>query len=80
MSTSVATTTAVLDEARRTAAAASAVSTSSTTIAPAIDSHSDAQDEADCLNHINQAVIGAKEGTAEAITAKVGSNVTHAVL
>ena len=38
------------------------------------------QDEADRLNLINQAVIGAKEGTVEAITAKVGSNITDAVL
>jgi hypothetical protein len=46
-STSVATATTVLDEARRIAAAASAASTSGTIIAPAIDSHSDVQDEAD---------------------------------
>jgi hypothetical protein len=70
----------VLDEARHTAAAASAVSTSGTTVAPAIDSGSDAQDEADRLNLINQAVIGAIEGTAKAITAKVSSDVTNAIL
>jgi hypothetical protein len=79
-STSIATATTVLDEARRIAAAASAASTSGTIIAPAIDSRSDVQDEADRCNLTNQAVIGAKEGTTEAITAKVGSDVTDAVL
>eukprot|EP00804_Cyclotella_cryptica_P009141 CCRYP_003208-RA/>CCRYP_003208-RA protein AED:0.61 eAED:0.32 QI:0/0/0/0.5/1/1/2/0/507 len=38
------------------------------------------QGEADRINLINQAVTGAKEGAAEAITAKVGSGVTGAVL
>ena len=66
---SVATTMTVLNESRCMAAAASATSTSGTTIAPAINSRSDAQDETDRLNLINQAVIGAKEGTAEAIMA-----------
>jgi hypothetical protein len=75
--TSVATAKSVLDEAKAVAAAASI---GSTIVPPAIDSRADAQDEADRLNLINQAVIGAKEGAAEAITAKVGSDVTDAVL
>jgi hypothetical protein len=79
-STSVATAMTVLDEARRTAAAASAVSTSNTIIAPAINSLSEAQDEADRIKLINQVVIGANEGTTEAILAKVGSDITDAVL
>ena len=75
--TSVATAKSVLDDAK---AVATAASTGSTIVPPAIDSRADAQDEADRLNLINQAVIGAKEGAAEAITAKVGSDVTDAVL
>jgi len=75
--TSVATAKSVLDDAKAVAAAAS---TSSSIVPPAIDSRADAQDEADRINLINQAVIGAKEGAAEAITAKVGSDVTDAVL
>jgi hypothetical protein len=38
------------------------------------------KDEADWLNLINQAVIGAKEGTAESITTKVGTDMSDAVL
>lgn len=75
--TSVATAKSVLDDAKAIAAAAS---TGSSIVPPAIDSRADAQDEADRINLINQAVIGAKEGAAEAITAKVGSDVTDAVL
>lgn len=75
--TSVATAKSVLDDAKAVAADASI---GSTIVPPAIDSRADAQDEADRLNLINQAVIGAKEGAAEAITAKVGSDVTDAVL
>ena len=41
---------------------------------------SEAQDEANRLNDINQAVIGAKEGTAEALKRHVGSDVLDAVL
>eukprot|EP00804_Cyclotella_cryptica_P009005 CCRYP_003106-RA/>CCRYP_003106-RA protein AED:0.44 eAED:0.55 QI:0/0/0/0.8/1/1/5/0/886 len=68
--TSVATAKSVLGDAKAIAAAAS---TSSSIVPPAIDSRADAQDEADRINLINQAVIGAKEGAAEAITAKVVS-------
>ena len=41
---------------------------------------SDAQAEADRLNDINQAVIGAKEGAAEALKKKVGTDVLESVL
>eukprot|EP00804_Cyclotella_cryptica_P021145 CCRYP_001466-RA/>CCRYP_001466-RA protein AED:0.26 eAED:0.26 QI:0/0/0/1/0/0.25/4/0/985 len=75
--TSVATAKSVLDDTKAIAAAAS---TGSTIVPPAIDSRADAQDEADRINLINQAVIGAKEGATKAITAKVGSDVTDAVL
>jgi hypothetical protein len=76
-STSVTTTKSVLDDARCIAAAAS---TGGTIVPPAIDSRPDAQGKADWLNLINQAVIRAKEGTAKAITVKVGTDVTDAVL
>jgi hypothetical protein len=50
------------------------------TFLPTITSRAEAQEEADQLNVINQLVIGAKEGVAEAITKLVGSNVTNAIL
>jgi hypothetical protein len=52
----------------------------STTIAPTITSRSEAQEEADCLNVINQLVISAKEGVVKTVTKLVGSNITDAVL
>jgi hypothetical protein len=52
----------------------------STMITPTITSQSEAQEEADHLNVINQSVIGAKEGIVEAVTKLVGSNFTNAVL
>jgi hypothetical protein len=57
-----------------------ALKASSTTITPTIISRSEAQEEADHLNMINQLVIGAKEGIVEAVTKLVGSNITDAVL
>jgi hypothetical protein len=45
-----------------------------------ITSRSEAQEEADRLNVINQSVIGAKEGVVKALTKLVGSNITDAVL
>jgi hypothetical protein len=53
---------------------------SSTMITPTITSQSEAQEEADRLNVINQSVNGAKEGVVEAVTKLVGSNITNAVL
>jgi hypothetical protein len=52
----------------------------STTIAPAITSPLEAQEEANHLNVIKQSVIGAKEGIVKAVTKLVGSNITDAVL
>jgi enhancing lycopene biosynthesis protein 2 len=57
-----------------------ALKAASTTIAPTITSQSEAQDEADCLNMINQSVIGKKEGVVEAVTKLVGRDITNAVL
>ena len=47
---------------------------------PTIATRADAQDEADRRNYAIQAAIGAKEGAAEAITNKVGSDITDSVL
>jgi hypothetical protein len=52
----------------------------STTIAPTITSQTEAQEEADRLNVINQLVVGAKEGVVEAMMKLVGSDITNAVL
>ncbi len=52
----------------------------STTITPTITSRSEAQEEADRLNMINQSVIGTKEGIVKAVTKLVGSDITDAVL
>ena len=47
---------------------------------PAYETRGDAQDEADRRNFAYQAAIGAKEGAAEAITLKVGTDITDSVL
>jgi hypothetical protein len=77
-STNTITANLVLKAAKNKADAASKAA--STTIAPAIISRSEAQEEADPLNVINQSVIGAKEGVVEAVTKLVGSDITNAVL
>jgi hypothetical protein len=75
--TSVATIQSVLDDA---AAKARAASTNTHTVSPTITTLSDAQEEMVRINLLNQAVIGAKEGAAEAITNKVGSDIMDTVL
>jgi hypothetical protein len=57
-----------------------ALKAASTTIAPTITSRSEAQEEANHLNVINQLVISAKEGVVKVVTKLVGSNITDAVL
>jgi len=76
-STMVATAKTVLNEAKRLTIAASM---SSTSVAPAITTCFDAQDKADHLNLIHQAVIGMKEGAAEEISEKVGTDITDSIL
>jgi hypothetical protein len=49
-------------------------------ITPTITSQSEAQEEADRLNVINQLVTGAKEGVVKAMTKLVGRDITNAVL
>jgi hypothetical protein len=72
------TANSVLKAAKAKAEVASKAS--STTITPIITSRSEAQEEADHLNVINQLVIGAKEGVVKAVTKLVGSDITNAVL
>jgi hypothetical protein len=69
--------TSVLDESR---AIADALSSPQLPVLPTITACANVQDEADRINQINQAVIGTKEGATEAITDKVGSDITEAVL
>jgi hypothetical protein len=77
-STNTITANLVLKAAKNKANTASKAA--STTIAPAITLHSEAQEEANRLNVINQLVIGAKESVVKAVTKLVGSNITNAVL
>ena len=80
-STDVANIASVVRESTAEAAALQAASaTPNITIPPAIQTRADAMDAADRQNQLTQAVIGAKEGATEAITAKVGTRVTDAVL
>ena len=50
------------------------------TVLPTITARAEAQEEADCLNVIKQAVIGAKEGAADTIKKLVGSDITDTIL
>ena len=50
------------------------------TVLPTITAQAEAQVEANQLNVINQAVIGAKEGAVETITKLAGSNIINAIL
>ena len=63
-------------------AAATQLASSNPNIAvpPAITTRPDAIDAADRENNLTQSVIGAKEGSTEAVTAKVGARVTDTVL
>jgi hypothetical protein len=54
--------------------------TTGKTILPTFTTRMEAQEEADCLNVINQSVIGAKEGIVKALTKLVSSNITNAIL
>jgi hypothetical protein len=77
-STDAITANSVLKAAKTKANTASKAA--STTITPTITSRSEAQEEANRLNVINQSVIGAKEGVVEAVTKLVGGDITDAVL
>jgi hypothetical protein len=76
--TNAITANSVLKAAKNKADAA--LKAASTTIAPAITSQLEAQEEANRLNVINQSVISAKEGIVKAVMNLVGSDITNAVL
>jgi len=50
------------------------------TILPTFNTQTEAQEEANQLNVINQSVISAKEGVVEAVSKLVGSDITDAIL
>ncbi len=54
--------------------------TTGKTVLPTFTTQTEAQEEANQLNVINQSVIGAKEGIVEAVSKLVGSNITNAIL
>ena len=68
----------VLKSAKKRADALS--TTTGKTILPTITARTEAQEEADRLNVINQSVIGAKEGVVEVASKLVGSNITDTIL
>ena len=49
-------------------------------VLPTFTTLTEAQEEANRLNTINQSVIGAKEGVVEAVSKLVGSDITDAIL
>ncbi len=69
---------AVLKKAKKAAAKES--KSTGTTVTPAFTLRSEAQEEVDRCNVAAQAMIGAKEGIVEALTALVGTNITNSVL
>ena len=80
-SNDVATIATVLATVTREAAVANAaLGPGAAHIAPTITTRTESQDKANRLNLNFQAVIGAKEGAATAITEKVVSDVTNIVL
>ena len=54
--------------------------TTGKTILPTITAQTEAQEEADQLNVINQSVIGAKEGIVKAISKLIRSDITDTIL
>ena len=54
--------------------------TTSKTVLPTFTTQTEAQEEANQLNIINQSVIGAKKGIVKAVSKLVGSDITDAVL
>ncbi len=60
--------------------AAELSTTTGKTVLPTFTTRTEAQEEADRLNVINQLVIGAKEGVVEAVSKLVGSDITDTIL
>ena len=78
MSTNAITARSMIKEAKLHAKSRS--TSTGNTVLPTITAQVEAQEEADHLNVINQAVISVKEGALDAITKLVGSNITNAIL
>ena len=74
MSTDTITTGSVIKKAKLHAE--SLLTSTGKTVLPIITTRVEAQEEANRLNVINQAVIGMKEGAVDAIMKLVGSNIT----
>jgi len=77
-STDAITAGSVLKSAKKQADELS--TTTGKTVLPTFNTQTEAQEEADRLNVINQSVIGAKEGVVEAVLKLVGSDITDAIL
>jgi hypothetical protein len=77
-STDAITAGSVLKAAR--ARADNLLKTTGKTVLPIFTTRTEAQEEADRLNVINQSVIGAKEGVVEAVSKLVGTDITDAIL
>ncbi len=56
------------------------MTTTGKTVLPTFTTQTEAQEEANQLNVINQLVIGAKEGIVEAASKLVGSDITNTIL
>jgi hypothetical protein len=56
------------------------LTTTSKTVLPSFTTRTEAQEEANQLNVINQSVISAKEGLVKAVSKLVGSNIADAIL
>jgi len=80
-STHTITATAILLQAAADAKAANeAVPKPDPAVEPDFATRAEAQDESDRINEATQAVIGAKEAIAKAITTKAGTRITDAIL
>jgi hypothetical protein len=77
-STNAITAGSVLKSAKKRADKLS--TTTGKTVLPTFPTRTEAQEEANRLNVINQLVIGAKEGVVEAVLKLVGSDITDAIL
>ncbi len=77
-STNAITAGSILKSAKKQADELS--TTTDKTVLPTFATQTEAQEEADQLNIINQSVISAKEGIVEAVSKLIGSNITNAIL
>jgi hypothetical protein len=78
MSTNAITERSMIEEAKLHAKAR--LTSTGQTVLPTITTQAEAQEEANRLKVINQAVIGAKKGAADTITKLVSSTITDTIL